>query len=88
MTDDVWIELFYLVIATLIQYCMNRAAHWERKFTISENISVEVKRRQKRLKKEGKTEEDIAEQVGIKIFKIKWKYFYLTYARCDIHLYN
>jgi len=53
---------YLLVIATLIQYCMNWAAHWERKFTISENIAVEVKRRQKRLKKEGKSEEDLAEQ--------------------------
>lgn len=53
---------YLLVIATLIQYCMNWAAHWERKFTISENIAVEVKRRQKRLKKEGKSEEDVAEQ--------------------------
>ena len=47
---------------------MNWAAHWERKFTISENISAEVKRRQKRLKKEGKSEEDIAEQVGVYYF--------------------
>lgn len=54
--------LYLIVIATLIQYCMNWAAHWERKFTISENISQEVKRRQKKLKKEGRTEEDIAEQ--------------------------
>jgi DnaJ family protein C protein 1 len=41
---------YLLVIATGIQYCMNYAAHWERKFTISENITAEVKRRQKRLK--------------------------------------
>ena len=42
---------------------MNWAAHWERKFTVSENINNEVKRRQKKLKKEGKSDEDIAAQV-------------------------
>ena len=42
---------------------MNYAAHWERKFTISENITAEVKRRQKRLKKEGKSDDDIKAQV-------------------------
>lgn len=51
--------LYLLVIATGIQYCMNLAAHWERKFTVSENLNLEVKRRQKRLKKEGKSDEDI-----------------------------
>lgn len=51
--------LYLLVIATGIQYCMNKAAHWERGFTVSENINNEVKRRQKKLKKEGKTDEDI-----------------------------
>ncbi len=54
---------FISVIATGIQYCMNYAAHWERKFTISENITAEVKRRQKRLKKEGKSDDDIKAQV-------------------------
>lgn len=53
---------YLLVIATGIQYCMNYAAHWERKFTISENITAEVKRRQKRLKKEGKSDDDIKAQ--------------------------
>jgi hypothetical protein len=38
-------------IATLIQYCMNWAAYMERKFTISENITAEMKRKQKRLRK-------------------------------------
>ena len=58
-------QLIFLfsVIATGIQYCMNYAAHWERKFTISENITAEVKRRQKRLKKEGKSDDDIKAQV-------------------------
>ena len=42
---------------------MNMAAHWERKFTVSENLNLEVKRRQKRLKKEGKSDEDIKLQV-------------------------
>jgi len=54
--------LYLIVIATGIQYCMNWAAHWERKFTVSENINNEVKRRQKKLKKEGKSDEEIAAQ--------------------------
>jgi len=54
--------LYLLVIATAIQYCMNWAAYYERSFTISENIAAEVKRRQKRLKKEGKSEEEIQQQ--------------------------
>lgn len=53
---------YLIVIATMIQYCMNWAAYYERKFTISENVGAEVRRRQRRLKKEGKTEEDIQEQ--------------------------
>ena len=40
-------------IATLIQYCMNWAAYFERTFTISENITAEMKRKQKRLRKVG-----------------------------------
>jgi len=54
--------LYLLVISTLIQYAMNKAAHWERRLTIKENLNAEVKRRQKRLKKEGKSEEEIANQ--------------------------
>ena len=56
--------LLYLVaIATGIQYCMNWAAYYERKFTISENVTAEVRRKAKRLKKEGKTEDDIAQEI-------------------------
>ena len=45
-------------IATLIQYCMNWAAYFERTFTISENITAEMKRKQKRLRKVGASNED------------------------------
>jgi len=55
--------LYLIVIATGIQYCMNWAAYYERKFTISENVNAEVKRRAKRLKKEGKNEEEIAQEI-------------------------
>jgi len=54
--------LYLLMIATLIQYFMNKAAHWERRLTIQENLNAEVKRRQKRLKKEGKSQEEIDAQ--------------------------
>ncbi len=56
---------------------MNYAAHWERKFTISENITAEVKRRQKRLKKEGKSDDDIKAQVKSFNF-IDFKIYILT----------
>jgi len=55
--------LYLIVIATGIQYCMNWAAYYERKFTISENVNAEVKRKAKRLKKEGKNEEEIAQEI-------------------------
>merc|ERR1711892_312 len=55
---------FYLIsITTVIQYFVNYAAFWERGFTIHENLSQEVKRRQKRMRKEGKTEDDIAADI-------------------------
>ena len=55
--------LYLIAIATGIQYCMNWAAYYERKFTISENATAEVRRKAKRLKKEGKTEDDIAQEI-------------------------
>ena len=55
--------LYLIAIATGIQYCMNWAAYYERKFTISENVTAEVRRKAKRLKKEGKTEDDIAQEI-------------------------
>ena len=55
--------LYFLVIATGIQYAMNWAAYLERKFTISENISSEVRRRQKKLRKGGKSEEEVVEEL-------------------------
>jgi len=55
--------LYLLVIVTGIQYCMNWAAFLERKFTISENVTAEVRRKQRRLKKTGKTEEELAEEM-------------------------
>lgn len=55
--------LYLVLIATGIQYCMNWAAYYERKFTISENVNAEVRRKAKRLKKEGKTEDDIAQEI-------------------------
>merc|ERR1711997_339005 len=36
--------LYLVLIATGIQYCMNWAAYYERKFTISENVNAEVRR--------------------------------------------
>ena len=45
--------LYLLAIATGIQYCMNWAAYWERKFTISEHVNAEVKRKAKKFKKDG-----------------------------------
>jgi len=55
---------YVLAIVTVIQYCVNWAAYWERGFTIHENLTQEVRRRQKRLKKDGKTEEDVAKEIG------------------------
>ena len=55
--------LYFVLIATGIQYCMNWAAYYERKFTISENVNAEVRRKAKRLKKEGKSEDDIAQEI-------------------------
>ena len=37
--------LYLIAIATGIQYCMNWAAYYERKFTISENVTAEIKRK-------------------------------------------
>jgi len=54
---------YLLTITTVIQYFVNYAAFWERGFTIHENLSQEVKRRQKRMRKEGKTEEDIEKEI-------------------------
>lgn len=55
--------LYLLAIATGIQYCMNWAAYWERKFTISEHVNAEVKRKAKKFKKDGKSEAEIAEEI-------------------------
>merc|ERR1712013_650435 len=54
--------LYLLLIATGIQYCMNWAAYLERKFTISENVTSEVRRKRK-LKKAGKNEEELVEEL-------------------------
>merc|ERR1719186_896006 len=48
---------------TGIQYCVNWAAYFERKFTISENVGAEVKRKAKRLRKEGKNEDEVAQEI-------------------------
>jgi len=55
--------LYLLVIVTGIQYCVNWAAYYERKFTISENVGAEVKRKAKRLRKEGKNEDEVAQEI-------------------------
>jgi len=55
--------LYLLVIMTGIQYCVNWAAYFERKFTISENVGAEVKRKAKRLRKEGKNEDEVAQEI-------------------------
>jgi len=55
--------LYLLVIVTGIQYCVNWAAYYERKFTISENIGAEVKRKAKKLRKEGKHEDEVAQEI-------------------------
>jgi len=55
--------LYLLLIVTGIQYCVNWAAYYERKFTISENVGAECKRKAKRLRKEGKNEEDVANEI-------------------------
>ena len=54
--------LYLMLIATGIQYCMNWAAYLERKFTISENVTSEVRRKRK-LKKTGKNEEELVEEL-------------------------
>ena len=54
--------LYLLLIATGIQYCMNWAAYLERRFTISENVTSEVRRKRK-LKKAGKNEEELVEEL-------------------------
>lgn len=55
--------LYVLVIVTVCQYFINWAAYLERKFTISENVQNVVRRKQKRLRKEGKNEDEIANQM-------------------------
>ena len=55
--------LYLLVIVTGIQYCVNWAAYYERKFTISENVTAEIKRKAKRLKKDGRSEGEIAQEI-------------------------
>ena len=54
--------LYLMLIATGIQYCMNWAAYLERRFTISENVTSEVRRKRK-LKKTGKNEEELVEEL-------------------------
>merc|ERR1712083_74471 len=54
--------LYLMLIATGIQYCMNWAAYLERRFTISENVTSEVRRKRK-LKKAGKNEEELVEEL-------------------------
>jgi len=56
--------LYLLVIVTGIQYCVNWAAYFERKFTISENLENELKRKQKKLRKSGKNEEDVVQEMA------------------------
>ena len=64
MYNKVLVEgLNLLVIVTSIQYCVNWAAYYERKFTISENVGAEVKRKAKRLRKEGKNEDEVAQEI-------------------------
>lgn len=55
--------LYLIVIVTGIQYCVNWAAYYERKFTISENVGAECKRKAKRLRKEGKNEDEVANEI-------------------------
>eukprot|EP00092_Neocalanus_flemingeri_P004320 GFUD01004644.1.p1 GENE.GFUD01004644.1~~GFUD01004644.1.p1 ORF type:complete len:509 (-),score=206.05 GFUD01004644.1:166-1530(-) len=55
--------LYLIVIVTGIQYCVNWAAYYERKFTISENVGAEVRRKAKRLRKEGKNEDEVAQEI-------------------------
>jgi len=55
--------LYLLVIVTGIQYCVNWAAYYERKFTISENVGAECRRKAKKLRKEGKHEDDVAQEI-------------------------
>ena len=47
---------YLLAIATVIQYAVNWAAYWERKFTIRENVSAQLSKRstQKKVKRAGK----------------------------------
>jgi len=54
---------YVFAIVTVCQYFVNWAAYLERKFTISENVSAAVKRKQKKLRKEGRNEEEIANQM-------------------------
>jgi len=54
--------LYLMLITTGIQYCMNWAAYLERRFTISENVTSEVRRKRK-LKKTGKNEEELVEEL-------------------------
>jgi len=42
---------------------MNWAAYYERKFTISENVGAEVRRKAKKLRKEGKNEDEVAQDI-------------------------
>ncbi len=44
--------LAYLsLIMTICQYCINWAAYWEKKFTLSEAVNMQMKKIQKKVKK-------------------------------------
>ena len=56
--------LYLLVIVTGIQYCVNWAAYLERKFTVAENVTSVVRRKQRKLKKAGgKNEDELVEEM-------------------------
>jgi len=54
---------YLVVIVTVCQYFINWAAYLEKKFTISENVSAAVKKKQKKLRKQGKNEDDVAQEI-------------------------
>lgn len=54
---------YLFVIVTICQYCINWAAYWEKKFTLSENINVHVKKAIKKSKKSGASGAQLDEQV-------------------------
>jgi DnaJ family protein C protein 1 len=55
--------LYLLVIITGIQYCVNWAAYLERKFTVSEHVTKEVQRRQKKLRRPDRSEEELVDEL-------------------------